>query len=207
MTGAAQFCQQERSRLVVRRGGHYGWAAQDHQPDLLDAVRPRFPDPPPGATFATAGSFGRHGARHERRPLSASALLSASGYLRWPHAAPVGARPREGTRKGKRPVEWGYAIPRLRPGPADARRVRRVWRGHGGSDTTRPWGRDVTFAEHRSQGRTGAGPQVMAARRSTASGILRRAGHPHIAAARRTSAGRPHTALGRLGRTIPALPL
>ena len=203
VTGDAQFCQQDLSRLVVRRGGAYFWAVKDNQPDLLDDVRTLFQDPPAGETFATALSFGRHGDRHERRTLQASALLSEAGYLRWPHAGQVCAIRREITRKGQITVEWGYAVTSLRPTQADARRLLTLWRGHWSIENQLHWVRDVTFDEDRCQVRTGTGPQVMAALRSTTIGVLRRAGHTNIAAALRTYAGQPRAALVLLGLIAP----
>jgi predicted transposase YbfD/YdcC len=204
VTGAAPFCQQALSRSVVQQGGPSFWARKDTQPDLLDDVRPLFADPPFGETFPTAVAHGRHGDCHERRTLQASALLSEAGALRWPHAGQVCAIRREVTRNAKTTVEWGYAVTSLTPAQPNARRLLELWRGHGGSENNLHWGRDVTFDEDRCQVRTGAGPQVMAALRSTAIGVLRRAGHPNIAAALRTYAGRPHAALALLGLTPPA---
>lgn len=203
VTGDAQFCQQDLSRLVVQRGADYFWAVKENQPDLLDDVRTLFQDPTPGETFATAVSFGQHGDRHERRTLLASAALTEAGYLRWPHAGQVCAIQREVTRKGKTTVEWGYAVTSLPPDQANARRLLDLWRGHWSIENKLHWVRDVTFDEDRCQVRTGAGPQVLAALRSTAIGALRRAGHTNIAAALRTYAGNPFAALALLGLPTP----
>ena len=61
------------------------------------------------------------------------------------------------------------------------------------------WVRDVTFDEDRSQVRTGNVPQVMAALRNTAIGLLRLAGESNIAAACRRLAAQPEQALTLLG--------
>src|ERR671939_265755 len=61
------------------------------------------------------------------------------------------------------------------------------------------WVRDVTFDEDRSQVRTGAIPQVMAALRNTTIGLLRCAGATNIAAACRYYAAQPWAALALLG--------
>jgi hypothetical protein len=53
------------------------------------------------------------------------------------------------------------------------------------------WVRDVTFDEDRSQVRCGSIPQVMAALRNTAIGLLRIAGYTNIAAACRRFAAQP----------------
>lgn len=203
VTGDAQFCQQDLSRLVVRRGAAYFWAVKANQPDLLDDIRTLFQDPPPGEVFAQAVSFGRHGDRHERRTLLASAALTDAGYLRWPHVGQVCAVKREITRKGQTTGEWGYALTSLSPAQASPGRLLALWRGHWSIENQLHWVRDVTFDEDRSQVRTGAGPQVMAALRSTAIGALRRAGHTNIAAALRTYAARPLAALALLGLLPP----
>ena len=201
VTGDAQFCQTALSRLVVERGGDYFWALKDNQPDLLDDVRTLFQDPPPGEAFATALAFGRYGGRSERRTLYASTALNA--YVRWPHLGQVCAVKREITRPAKTTVEWGYAVTSLASDQASPRRLLAVWRGHWGIENRLHWVRDVTFDEDRSQIRTGSGPQVMAAIRTTAIGVLRRAGHTNIAAALRTYAGKPLAALALLGLLTP----
>jgi predicted transposase YbfD/YdcC len=203
VTGDAQFCQQDLSRLVVQRGAAYFWAVKDNQPDLLDDVRTLFRDPPPGEVFGRAVAVGRHGDRHERRTLLASAALTDTGYLRWPHVSQVCAVQRERTRKGTTTVEWGYALTSLTPQQASPARLLALWRGHWSIENRLHWVRDVTFDEDRSQARTGAGPQVMAALRSTAIAALRRAGHTNIAAALRTHAGQPRAALRLLGLLPP----
>lgn len=199
VTGDAQFCQRDLSRLVVKEGADYLWAVKDNQPDLLDDIRTLFRDPPPGEVFAQVVSRGQHGDRRERRTLLASAALQEAGYLCWPHAGQVCAIQREVTRRGRTTVEWGYAITSLTPAEAGPARLLALWRGHWSIENKLHWVRDVTFDEDRSQVRTGAGPQVLAALRSTAIAALRRAGHPNIAAALRTYAGRPTAALTLLG--------
>jgi hypothetical protein len=62
-----------------------------------------------------------------------------------------------------------------------------------------PWVRDVTFDEVRSQVRSGAIPQVMAALRNTTIGLLRCTGVTNIAAACRHDAAQPWAALTLLG--------
>lgn len=201
VTGDAQFCQTALSRLVVGRGGHYLWAVKDNQPDLLDDLRTLFAAPPPGERFAEAATSGRHGDRHEQRTLRASAALN--DYLRWPHVGQVCAIERTVRRKGRTTDETSYAITSLTPEQADARRLLSLWRGHWSIENRLHWVRDVTFDEDRSQVRTGSGPQVVAALRSTAIAVHRRAGHANIAAALRTYAARPLAALPLLGLAAP----
>lgn len=62
------------------------------------------------------------------------------------------------------------------------------------------WVRDVTLDEDRSQVRTGAAPQVMAALRNLTVSLLRLAGKPRIAAALRRHAVHPAEALALVFR-------
>lgn len=61
--------------------------------------------------------------------------------------------------------------------------------------------RDVTFDADRSQGRCSSIPQVMAASRHAAIGVMRWAGETNIAAARRRFAAQPCLALALIGIT------
>jgi hypothetical protein len=55
--------------------------------------------------------------------------------------------------------------------------------------------RDVVWDEDRSQVRSGAAPQVLAATRNLAAALLRRAGYRTVAPALRTLAARPADAV------------
>lgn len=117
----------------------------------------------------------------------------------WPHLRQVGRveRRRAVRRRGQThlEVEVTYAVTSLPPERADAATLLAHLRGHWGIENRLHWVRDVTFDEDRSQVRTGAAPQVMAAGRNLALALLRRAGHANIAAALRTYAGRPRDAV------------
>jgi hypothetical protein len=95
----------------------------------------------------------------------------------------------------KQTVEVSSAITSLTPEQADAARLLRLLRGHGGIETRMHWVRDVLFAEDRFQVRTWAAPQVMAALRTLTLALLHRARCWASAAIRRTLAGRPHQAV------------
>jgi hypothetical protein len=94
-----------------------------------------------------------------------------------------------------RAVDVSYAITSLPPTRANAARLLRYLRGHWGIENRLHWVRDVTCVDDRSEVRSGAAPQVMAAGRNLAIALLRRAGYPGIAAAFRTFAGRSHCAV------------
>ena len=148
----------------------------------------------------------RHG-RDEVRLLWAVAdpvVLRGAGAhgsvgARWPDLAQVARVERRRTvyRRGRvHPmVEVTYAITSLPPARAAARTLLGHLRGQWGIENRTHWVRDVTFDEDRSQVRTGAAPQVMAATRNLVLALLRRAGHTNVAAALRTYAGRPTDAV------------
>jgi predicted transposase YbfD/YdcC len=74
-------------------------------------------------------------------------------------------------------------------------------RGHWSIENKVHWVRDVTYDEDRSQIRTGTGPEVMAALRNAAIGVLRTAGITNIAAGTRHHARESSRALALLGIT------
>jgi hypothetical protein len=75
-------------------------------------------------------------------------------------------------------------------------------RGHWCIENRSHFVRDVTFGEDGSQVRVGNLPQVLAALRNAAIGLIRIAGWPNVAAARRYFAARPAEALQLMGCTI-----
>jgi hypothetical protein len=146
----------------------------------------------------------RHGRREERMlwaladpALNARAGEAGTHQAPWPHLAQVCRvrRRRVDARTGEVADEVTYAITSLPPARADAGRLlallRDRWRIENGLHHVR----DVTFDEDRSAIRTGAAPQVAVAVRNLAIALLRRLGAPNIAAACRTFAGRPRTAV------------
>ena len=88
------------------------------------------------------------------------------------------------------------ACPPERGAPA---RLLDLVRGHWAIENRSHWVRDVTFDEDRSQVRSGNIPQIMAALRNTAIGLLRWSGHTNIAAACRRMAAQPARALALIG--------
>ena len=201
VTGDALYAQRDLSRQVVEQGGSYLWVLKDNQPAVKEAVSLLFAEPPWGEEFSKAGQRGRHGDRQERRRLRASSALN--GYLEWPCLGQVCCMERTRIRKGTRTVELAYAITSLTPEEAGPARLLRLWRGHWRIENRLHWVRDVTFDEDRSQVRTGAVPQVMAAFRNAVIGLLRRTGTRNIAAALRHYAWKPLAALNLLGFQLP----
>ena len=99
------------------------------------------------------------------------------------------------TRCGRRSVEVVYVLTSADHLTAPPATLAAWVQGHWGIENRLHWVRDVTYDEDRSQIRTGAAPQTVAACRNLAIALLRRAGHPNIAAATRTYAGRPRAAI------------
>jgi hypothetical protein len=113
----------------------------------------------------------------------------------WPHLAQIYWVRRERTAKGVTSVETGYGITSLGRRKAGARRLLGLNREYWGIENRLHWVRDVTFAEDRSQIRSGAAPQVCAGLRSLGIALLRRIGATNIAAALRTFSARPREAV------------
>lgn len=139
-----------------------------------------------------------HG-RVERRHLQVTA--AAAGKLGWPGLAQGFRLARWAREKktGKERQEGVYGITSLPPGLAGPERLLGLTRGQWTIENRSHWVRDVTFGEDHSQVRCGSLPQVLAAVRNTAIGLLRWAGHTNIAAATRYYAARPREALALLG--------
>ncbi len=94
---------------------------------------------------------------------------------------------------GKPSVEIVYAVTSLDYRAADARLLAAWLQGHWAIENSVHHVRDVTQREDASRIRLGAGPQLMAALRNTATNIARLAGHSNIAAAQRQAAWSPTT--------------
>jgi hypothetical protein len=107
------------------------------------------------------------------------------------HRIPV----RQRVPTGPASVEVSYFITSLPPERANAARLLTLIRGHWGIENRLHYVRDVTFDEDRSAVRSGAAPQVMAATRNLVLALLRRQRHSNIAAALRTFASRPRSAI------------
>ena len=154
----------------------------------------------PQPTTAETVELG-HG-RMERRRLSVlSVPVGPGGDIDWPGRAQVLRVEREVTFKksGKRRAETVYGITSVDGTKADAACLLSLVRGHWFIENGSHWVRDVTFDEDRSQVRTGRVPQVLAALRNTAIGLLRSSGATNIAASCRYYAARPWEALALLG--------
>ena len=123
------------------------------------------------------------------------------GYSDWPGLAQVFEVGRHVIEKktGEERVELVYGVTSLSAEQATPERLLELVRGHWAIENRSHWVRDVTYDEDRSQVRSGSIPQVMAALRNTAIGLLRSAGDSNIAKAGRELAAQPAKALALVG--------
>ena len=208
VSGDAPYCQRPRCRQIRAAGGASLVAVKGNHPSLLEAVTLLFTDPPPGEHFLRARTVHKHGGRLEERRLRAAAALSAylaaAGWVdvglvleveavgRWP------TKPQCPTRR-----EVRYFLSSL---PATTRPAAALQAGcrHGHIENRLRWPRDVTLGEDACQVRSGHAPQALAAVRNCVVGLLHRRHVPNLAAAVRTYAWSPTSAvLGLLGLAPP----
>ena len=174
-------------------------AVKADQPGLLWDLERLFEEAdPPGTTGATRTVDKGHG-RLEARRLRASDALA--GYTYWPGLAQAACLDRQTTvlTTGEVRRQRAYAVTSLPPAAADAPALLRLWRGHWAVENRLHWVRDVGFAEDRSGATVGGVPQMLAALRNAAIGLLRAHGRTAIAAGRRHLARAPHETLLLLG--------
>jgi hypothetical protein len=151
-------------------------------------------------TQATAFTKGQ--GRRESRTVIATTELTT--YLRpqWPDLQQVYQIRRERWEKGNHAVEVAYRITSLRPDQADAKRLLELDRGHWGIENGLHHVRDVTLGEDACRVRSANAPQVMAAARNIALGLLGSLGFPSIAAATRRIVMHPLEGLRRILGTL-----
>jgi predicted transposase YbfD/YdcC len=181
-------------------GGHYVMLVKENQGHLLatlelllaSPVSVRVPD-----RMQTSQSEVGHG-RIERREIVSSEVAAAR--IGWPGVRQIFQVRRERTQKktGQRETETVYGITSLTAKQADMQVLLGLVRGHWKIENQSHYVRDVTFDEDRSQARSGSLPQVMAALRNTAIGLIRLAGRANVAAACRYYAARPWEAVALL---------
>jgi predicted transposase YbfD/YdcC len=198
-TMAALRTQRQGAQPIVDAGGDDGMIVQANQPQLKADRAWVFPLPPAGDRQESVRTVDVGHGRIETRNLTTREALG--GDRDWPGLAPVFAvgRPVITKNTGAERVEVVYSVTSLSAERATPGRVRELGRGHGAIENKSHGVREVPCAEDRSPVRGGNIPQVMAALRHTAIGLLRWAGHPNIAAACRRLAAQPAQALALIG--------
>jgi predicted transposase YbfD/YdcC len=199
MTMDALLTQRHVAQTIVDNGGDYVMLVKENQPQLHADIALVFAQPPWGDVQETASSVDMGHGRIEQRTLTASAALA--GLSTWPGLAQVFQLERQVTSKktGQERDEVVYGVSSLVPERATPSQLLALVRGQWQIENRSHWVRDVTFDEDRSQVRCGSIPQVMAALRNTAIGLLRTAGYANIAAACRRFAAQPDLALALIG--------
>ena len=187
------------AQTIVDKGGESGMIVKANQPQLRTDSELVFTLPPLGDRQDTARTVDMGHGRIEQRNITTSEALL--GYSNWPGLAQVFELGRHVIiqKTGEERVEVVYGVTSLRPEQATPAHLLALVRGQWQIENQEHWGRDVTFDEDRSQVRCGNIPQVLAALRNTAIGLLRWAGHTNIAAACRRLAAQPVEALALIG--------
>ena len=199
VTMDALLTQRQVAQTIVEAGGDYVMIVKENQPQLKADIALVFTLPPAGDRQESVRTVDVGHGRIETRNLTTSEALG--GYSDWPGLAQVFEVGRHVITKKteKERVEVVYGVTSLSPERATPNRLLELVRGHWEIENKSHWVRDVTFDEDRSQVRCGNIPQVMAALRNTAIGLLRWAGHTNIAAACRRLAAQPAQALALIG--------
>jgi len=199
VTMDALLTQRHVAQTIVDKGGDYVMIVKENQPRLRADIALVFTLPPVGDRQETARTIDIGHGRIEQRNITTSEALV--GYSDWPGLAQVFELGRHVMiqNTGEERVEVVYGVTSLRPERATPGHLLALVRGHWQIENKSHWVRDVTFDEDHSQVRCGNIPQVMAALRNTAIGLLRWAGHTNIAAACRRLAAQPVQALALIG--------
>jgi predicted transposase YbfD/YdcC len=199
VTMDALLTQRQVAQTIVEAGGDYVMIVKDNQPQLKADIELVFTLPPAGDRQESVRTVASGHGRIETRNLTTSEAWV--GDSEWPGLAQVFEVGRHviTQKTEKERVEVVYGVTSLRPKRAPPHRLLELVRGHWGSENKSHWVRDGTFDEDRSQVRCGHIPQMMAALRNTAIGLLRWAGHTNIAAACRRLAAQPAHALALIG--------
>lgn len=199
LTMDALLTQRQVAQTIVDKGGDYVMIVKDNQPKLKEDIELVFTFPPSGDRQEAVRTVDVGHGRIETRNLTTREALV--GYSDWPGMAQVFELGRHVIIKktGQERVEVVYGVTSLSPEQADPGRLLELVRGHWHIENKSHWVRDVTFDEDRSQVRSGNLPQLMAALRNTAIGLLRCSGHTNIAKACRQMAAQPARALALVG--------
>lgn len=198
----ALLTQRAIAQAIIDGGGDYVMVVKTNQPQLHADIDQVFALPPAEQEISgTARTLDKGHGRLEERRLTASTMLT--GFSDWPGLAQVFQLERRvvDCRTGEITTETVYGASSLGPQRADAATLLGLVRGQWRIENQSHYVRDVTFGEDRSQVRVGSIPEVMAAFRNTAIGLLRLNGERNIAAATRRLAAQPRAALALIGIT------
>jgi predicted transposase YbfD/YdcC len=198
----ALLTQRAIAQAIIDGGGDYVMVVKTNQPQLYADIDQVFAMPAAEQDITgTARTLDvGHGRIEERRLAASTALV---GYSDWPGLVQVFRLERRvvDRQTGEITDETVYGASSLPPQRADAAALLGLVRGQWRIENQSHYVRDVTFGEDHSQVRVGSIPELMAAFRNTAIGLLRLSGERNIAAATRRLAAQPHAALALIGIT------
>jgi len=200
ITVDALLTQREVAQVIVDQGGDYVMVVKENQPGLLAQVEGAIA----GIGFYTQAPQraktvdGGHGRIEEREIITTSVLADCEVWPGLDQVFKIKRRVVE-VKRGKERLEEVYGITSLSRERASAAKVLGINREHWSIENKSHWVRDVIYDEDRSQVRKGSLPQVMAALRNTAIGLLRWSGESNIATACRRFAAQPWAALALIG--------
>ncbi len=201
VTADALLTQREVARTILAGGGDDLLAVKENQPTLHDDSATAFA--PEAGEFGLVGSartVSQHGDRREYRRLTASVALV--GYSDWPGLQQVRRIERRVTHKATGRLlrqEIAYAVTSCPPTRATPAPLLHLWRGHWSIEHRLHYIRDVTFYADRATVRASHAPQVMAAFRNAAIGLIHALGATQIAAPCRLFMAQPLAAFLALG--------
>jgi predicted transposase YbfD/YdcC len=197
ITTDALLTQRSLAQQILDQQGAYFMVVKENQPQLLRDLTLLFDDH--HAPVSAALTIDQHGRRIERRHLRASTELV--GYSDWPGLAQAVCLERQVQDKGSGQVRrsTAYAVTSLEVEKASPQALLKLWRGHWNIENRLHYVRDVTYGEDRSRVRTAGAPQVMAALRNHAIGLLRLLGETNIAAGCRRHQFNPRLAFAAVG--------
>jgi predicted transposase YbfD/YdcC len=201
VTADALLTQRAIARTILASGGDYLLVVKENQPTLHADIEAVFaPEADDTGLVGTACTVTQHGGRVEQRRLTASTALV--GYSDWPGLQQVLRLERRVLDKrtgGLLRQETAYAVTSLRPQRAAPAQLLTLWRRHWSIENQLHYIRDVAFDEDRASARAGHAPQVMAAFRNAAIGLIHALGSTKVAATCRTFMARPPAALLAIG--------
>jgi predicted transposase YbfD/YdcC len=202
ITVDALLTQRAIADRIVHGGGDYVMLVKGNQPQWQHDIQLVFHATHAlEETMTTSETVDSGHGRLEQRRLTASEALV--GYSDWPGLAQVFQLERSVIMKksGEQRHAVVYGVTSLGPDQVGPERLLGLVRQHWQLENTGHWVRDVTCDEERSQVRCGRLPQIMAAFRNTAIGLMHWAGETKIAAACRRFAAQPWLALALIGIT------
>jgi len=195
VTGDALLTQKSLSERIMAARGNYIWPVKENQPRLYEDIQRLFaPDnPKPGfgkiqTDFMTAHKTNYGHGRLEKRTIQTSTLLN--DYLDWPGIAQVYRLEREffWLRQGevyKSSHEIEFGMTSLSREQASPEKLLQSRRKHWLIETGLHFRRDVTFREDATRMTIGAAGRVLATVHNLLIGLIKRAGYPNAAKARR----------------------